>query len=70
MAVSIDTFDEEFTLHPRNKQLVSSRLAIAGLNIAYGQKQYPSKGPFPSIIQVSFSKKIVNMTFPKNEKLF
>ena len=52
MAVSIDTFDRESGIHPRNKQLVSSRLATAGLNVAYGQTQYPTQGPFPSSIQV------------------
>ena len=53
MAVSIDTFDRESGIHPRNKQLVSSRLATTGLNVAYGQKEYPAKGPFPISVQVS-----------------
>jgi len=67
MSVSIDTFDRESGIHPRNKQLVSSRLATAGLNVAYGQKQYPSNGPFPSIIQVSFS--ISNFKYAFSNKI-
>ena len=50
MGVSLDTFDEENGVHPRNKQLVSERLAIAGLNIAYGNTTYPTNGPFPSSV--------------------
>ena len=47
MGVSIDTYDKENGIHPRNKQLSSKRLAVAGLNLAYGMKEYPLKGPFP-----------------------
>ena len=47
MGIAIDTYDEESGIHPRNKQLVSKRLAIAGLNVAYGISEYPTNGPFP-----------------------
>lgn len=48
MAVSLDTYDEETGVHPRNKVIPSKRLATAGLNIAYGLKEFPSNGPFPT----------------------
>ena len=47
MGVAIDTYDKETGIHPRNKQLTSQRLALAGLNIAYGMTDYPTNGPFP-----------------------
>ena len=50
MAVSLDTFDREFNIHPRNKQLPCKRLAYAGLNIAYGLTDFPTNGPFPTTI--------------------
>ena len=50
MAVSLDTFDEEGQIHPRNKQLPSKRLATAGLNAAYRLYDYPVNGPEPSVI--------------------
>ena len=53
MSVSIDTYDAESGIHPRNKQLVSKRLAIAGLNVAYGKTEFPTNGPFPKSVQFS-----------------
>ena len=50
MAISLDTFDEEGQIHPRNKQLPSMRLATAGLNAAYRLYDYPVNGPEPSVI--------------------
>ena len=50
MAVSLDTYDEESGIHPRNKKLPSKRLASAGLNVAYGLKEWPTNGPFPETI--------------------
>ena len=50
MGVALDTYDEQGGIHPRNKQLASKRLAIAGLNVAYGMSQYPTNGPFPLTI--------------------
>ena len=50
MAVSLDTYDEENGIHPRNKQLPSKRLASAGLNVAYGLKDFPTNGPFPETV--------------------
>ena len=45
MAVAVDTYDEESGIHPRYKQIVSDRLAAAGLRIAYGLSSYPEQGP-------------------------
>ena len=53
MALAIDTYYNG-TEHPRNKQLTSNRLAVAGLSIAYQKSEYPSAGPFP--ISIDFSK--------------
>ena len=50
MAVSLDTFDAKNGIHPTNKQIPSQRLAFAGLNVAYGLTDYPTNGPFPSLI--------------------
>jgi hypothetical protein len=50
MGVAIDTYDEQNGIHPRNKQLVSQRLAWAGLNVAYGQSSFPTNGPFPEFV--------------------
>ena len=51
MGVSLDTYDLEYNIHPRNKQLPCKRLATSGLNVAYGLKDYPTNGPFPIIIE-------------------
>ena len=58
MAVALDTYDEEIAhgqggLHPMNKQKPAERLAIAGMNVAYGFKHYEIAGPFPSTIVLS-----------------
>ena len=53
MGVSLDTYDEENGIHPRNKQLPSSRLASAGLHVAYGLQEYPDNGPRP--VTVNFN---------------
>ena len=53
MAVALDTYDKESGIHPRNKQLTSQRLAIAGLNVAYKQESYPSNGPFPETVDIT-----------------
>jgi sialate O-acetylesterase len=50
MAVTLDTHDPAGGIHPGNKQTVGSRLAIAGLNVAYGLTEYPTNGPFPSSV--------------------
>ena len=53
MAVSFDTYDAESEIHPRNKVIPSQRLATAGLNVAYGLKEYPTNGPFPDFIDIN-----------------
>ena len=53
MGVSLDTYDVETGIHPRNKQTPSKRLATAGLNVAYGRDEYPTNGPFPVSIDMS-----------------
>jgi len=54
MAVSLDTYDDKEgypgNLHPRYKKVVAERLAVAGLNIAYGL-DFPTSGPFPLSIE-------------------
>ena len=57
MAVSIDTYDpipspaySNVGLHPRYKQVIAKRLAIAGMNVAYHDRSYPTNGPFPILI--------------------
>ena len=40
LAVAVDTYDEENGIHPRYKQVVAERLAVAGLNVAYGMVNY------------------------------
>ena len=47
MAVAIDTYDPINGNHPRNKQLTCKRLAVAGLNVAYGMNEFPINGPYP-----------------------
>ena len=45
MAVAVDTYDQENGIHPRYKQLIGMRLAITGLNVAYGMEDFPEQGP-------------------------
>ena len=51
LAISMDTYYNG-TEHPRNKQLTAERLSIAGLSVAYQKSEFPSKGPFPTNIEV------------------
>ncbi len=51
MSVTMDTYDEESGIHPRNKQLAAKRLATAAMNVAYGNVNYPSNGPIPINIE-------------------
>ena len=56
MAVALDTFDADAptgTVHPRYKQIVAERLSLAGLNIAYGRREYPTNGPFVQSINLT-----------------
>ncbi len=50
MSTAIDTNDPEGGIHPRYKQIVGERLAIAGGNVAYGVSDMPTNGPFPTDI--------------------
>ena len=50
MAVAIDTNDPVGGIHPRYKQIVGERLAIAGSNVAYGLSNMPTNGPFPTSV--------------------
>ena len=45
MAVAVDTYDEENGIHPRYKQVIGERLGITGMNVAYGNENFPSFGP-------------------------
>ena len=51
MAVTLDTYDPVRDIHPRNKQIVGRRLAIGAARVAYGHKDYPQNGPFPTRFQ-------------------
>ena len=67
MAVSLDTYDDKEdypgNLHPRYKQIVAERLAVAGLSIAYGLN-YPTNGPFPLSIEIGGGK--ITVTYDKD----
>ena len=61
MGVSIDTYDSEFGIHPRNKRTPSKRLALAGLNIAYGKTEFPTNGPFPVSIDITKLEEVIQI---------
>jgi len=53
MSTPLDTYDSKEGypggIHPRYKQIVAERLAVAGMNVAYGfSSPYAPYGPFPS----------------------
>merc|ERR1719228_1316031 len=52
MAVAVDTYDKPNGVHPRYKQIVGERLAIAGLSVGYGIDSFPSQGPVATDVQV------------------
>ncbi len=51
MAVSLDAHETD-EVHPKNKQLVCHRLALAAMNVAYGRREYPTRGPFPVMVKM------------------
>jgi len=55
MAVAVDTYDEENNIHPRYKQIVGERLAVAGLSVAYGLDSFPTQGPIANTMTVDES---------------
>jgi len=64
MAVAIDTTDKREGgggIHPWYKQKVAERLALAGMNVAYGATQYPQMGPWP--LQMTLHEDYVNIEF-------
>jgi len=68
MTVSMDTYDEKLNkhsgqLHPMNKQTPALRLAMAGLNVAYGYSKYPTRGPWPSNMKLDDRKDAVLITY-------
>ena len=77
MSVALDTYDEADGypggIHPRYKQVVAQRLAVAGLHVAYQMEEYPTGGPFPeyfepqeSSIRVIYS---TNFTYNENAEI-
>jgi len=52
MAVAVDTYDKENGIHPRYKQIVGGRLAVAGLSVAYGLDSFPSQGPIVTNLNI------------------
>jgi len=51
MAVAVDTYDKDNHIHPRFKQIVGERLALAGLSVGYGM-DFPSQGPIVTNLEV------------------
>ena len=72
LGLALDTYrtDEDGVgqIHPKNKQLPAKRLGIAGLNVAYGMKQFPTMGPFPVDVTVSEEggNKLVAITYDES----
>jgi len=52
MAVAVDTYDREFGIHPRYKQVIGERLATAGMAVAYGLDSFPSQGPIVTALDI------------------
>ena len=56
MTVALDTYDSGSpteTVHPRYKEIVAERLALSGMNIAYGRREYPTNGPYIQSINLT-----------------
>ena len=68
MSSPLDTYDPKSGypggIHPRDKQIVAERLAFAGLNTAYGLKEYPTNGPYPN--EFTLNLPIVTFEFDKD----
>ena len=61
MAVAMDLGDPTSpygSIHPRDKQDVSSRLVLGGLNVAYGQ-QVNFQGPTPKTSEVESNGRVI-----------
>jgi len=63
MAVAADTYDEEHGIHPRYKQVVGHRLAVAGMNVAYGVKEFPSQGPVASSVNIQEDSGVFRLSY-------
>ena len=64
MSTSLDTYDSKDGypggIHSRYKQIIAERLAVAGMNVAYGfSSAYSPYGPFP--LSFSFDKELFNL---------
>jgi sialate O-acetylesterase len=66
MAVTID-LGEWNDIHPDRKKEVGERLALAALNIAYGEKNIVSSGPVYRSSEVDGNKIIINFNNPGSE---
>merc|ERR1711915_548807 len=51
LAVALDTYYNG-SVHSHYKTLPGKRLGIAGLNVAYKMRDFPSKGPFPTDFRI------------------
>ena len=49
------TQSDFFRIHPRYKQDIAERLFLAARNVAYGEKDIKSQGPFPTGIRLDSS---------------
>jgi sialate O-acetylesterase len=61
MAVAIDA-GEWNDIHPDNKKVVGERLALAALNVAYGEKNIEHSGPLFKSATVDGSKMVIEFT--------
>lgn len=61
MAVALDTYDRKGGIHPRFKQIVARRLAMAGANVAYKRAEYPVSGPI--LVNFTLGRKFINLEY-------
>ncbi|XP_017951429.1 sialate O-acetylesterase isoform X2 [Xenopus tropicalis] len=66
MAVAMDLGDDNSPygcVHPRDKQTVAYRLYLGARAIAYGEKNVPFQGPFPTKFEIFYKESYINITY-------